>query len=61
VGGESWTTWNGAMKAAVVANQRPRDAGPAAGSWDPVDAWGEDGGRVYATALMVLCLAEYYR
>ncbi|MCK6461205.1 MAG: hypothetical protein L6Q95_15085 [Planctomycetes bacterium] len=61
VGGESWTEWNGAMKAAIVANQRPKDAGAVAGSWDPVDAWGEDGGRVYATAMMVLCLAEYYR
>ncbi len=61
VGGECWTKWNDEMKAAIVANQRPKDAGPFAGSWDPVGAWGEDGGRVYSTALMVLCLAEYYR
>ena len=31
------------------------------GSWDPLDPWGEEGGRVYSTALMVLCLEVYFR
>ena len=31
------------------------------GSWDPVGAWGEDGGRVYSTAILVLTLEAYYR
>ena len=33
----------------------------AEGSWDPKDPWGEEGGRVYSTALMTLCLEVYYR
>ena len=31
------------------------------GSWDPIGAWGEDGGRVYSTAILVLTLEAYYR
>jgi hypothetical protein len=31
------------------------------GSWDPVDAWGSVGGRVYATAINTLTLQVYYR
>ena len=31
------------------------------GSWDPIGAWGEDGGRVYSTAILTLTLEAYYR
>ncbi len=31
------------------------------GSWDPIDAWGSAGGRVYATAINALTLEVYYR
>jgi len=31
------------------------------GSWDPIDAWGTAGGRVYATAINALTLEVYYR
>ena len=27
----------------------------------PVGAWGEDGGRVYSTAILTLTLEAYYR
>ena len=55
-----WEKWNSAMKRALVDSQR-RD-GDFEGSWDPRDVWGEHaGGRVYATALGVLCLEVYYR
>ena len=47
------------MKKAVLASQR-RD-GAHEGSWDPVGPWGHSGGRVYSTALMVLCLEVYFR
>jgi len=60
VGGRPWEAWNRAMQRAIVDTQR-RDASCARGSWDPVDAWGEEGGRVYATALLTMCLEVYYR
>jgi hypothetical protein len=58
-GGTHWSTWEKALTSAVVKNQRTD--GNFKGSWDPIDAWGEDGGRVYATALNVLTLEAYYR
>ena len=54
-----WSEWSRALTDAVVKRQRT-DANYK-GSWDPVDAWGEDGGRVYATAILALSLQAYYR
>ncbi len=59
VGGRQWAKWNNAMKKAIVDHQR-KD-GCEKGSWDPIGPWGEDGGRVYATAIMTMCLEVYYR
>jgi hypothetical protein len=59
MGGHHWKNWNKAMKGAVVESQRPD--GSAKGSWDPAGPWGPQGGRVYATATMVLSLEVYYR
>jgi hypothetical protein len=59
VGGKAWDTWSKSMTKAVVRSQRTD--GNFKGSWDPVDAWGDDGGRVYSTAIMTLCLESYYR
>ncbi|MGK0218771.1 MAG: hypothetical protein ACI9HE_002266, partial [Planctomycetota bacterium] len=50
---------NKAMKPAVLSSQRRE--GHQKGSWDPVGPWGYSGGRVYSTALMVLCLEVYFR
>jgi hypothetical protein len=62
VGGAPWRAWNDAMKTAIVNHQRPDgDFCGFKGSWDPVGPWGPDGGRVYSTALMTLCLEVYYR
>lgn len=57
VGGEARSRWNAALSAALLGAQR-RDTTPClyAGSWDPVDPWGPDGGRVYATAIAALSL-----
>ncbi len=60
VGGPQWEQWNKAMKKAIIDQQR-RDEGCFKGSWDPADAWGEEGGRVYSTALLTMCLEVYYR
>ncbi|HKB15903.1 MAG TPA: hypothetical protein VKF62_07545 [Planctomycetota bacterium] len=59
MGGEDWKLWNGAMKKAIVEHQR--QGGDEDGSWDPVGAWGKDGGRVYMTAIGALCLEVYFR
>ncbi|MEC7582847.1 MAG: prenyltransferase/squalene oxidase repeat-containing protein [Planctomycetota bacterium] len=59
IGGESWRAWSGALRDQVGAHQR-LDAN-ARGSWDPVGVWGEDGGRVAATALNALALQSGYR
>ena len=59
MGGKWWTGWKRGLEAALLKSQR-KD-GHQKGSWDPVSAWGEAGGRVYATALNVLSLEVYYR
>ncbi len=61
VGGSPWRKWNEAMKGAIVKHQQPRNSGSKTGSWDPIGPWGPDGGRVYSTATMVMCLEVYYR
>ncbi len=62
VGGPAWKTWNKHLKTDVVDNQR-KDTTYCMykGSWDPIGPWGPDGGRVYSTALMAMCLEVYYR
>ena len=59
LGGQYWKKWKGAMEDAIVKNAR-KD-GDYKGSWDPIGAWGYQGGRVYSTATMVLTLEVYYR
>ncbi len=62
VGGDPWKRWDAAMKPAMVDSQRmDGDYCRYKGSWDAVDPWGQDGGRVYATAVMAMCLEVYYR
>ncbi len=55
-----WKAWTAALPKALLPRQ---EAGRScdAGSWDPVDRWGFEGGRAYATALNVLSLEIYYR
>jgi hypothetical protein len=59
VGKEPWKQWISAIETAILENQR-KD-GDEKGSWDPVGPWGREGGRVYSTALMTMCLEVYYR
>ncbi|MHC4668670.1 MAG: prenyltransferase/squalene oxidase repeat-containing protein [Planctomycetota bacterium] len=61
VGGAAWKRWNQQMLTAIVQHQHPRGSGARTGSWDPIGVWGDNGGRVYATALMTMCLEVYYR
>ncbi len=59
MGGKYWTTWQQAVTPALIKHQRTD--GNFAGSWDPVSVWGENGGRIYATAMCALTLQATYR
>lgn len=73
VGGANWQRWEQGVSATVLKHQRGwHDKDRAAnlitaqtldehGSWDPVDAWGSVGGRVYATAINTLTLQTWTR
>jgi hypothetical protein len=54
---ELWAAWRGRLRRFLVEHQRHFNEGCAEGSWDPVDKWGAEGGRLYATATNVLTLA----
>ncbi|MEN8148953.1 MAG: prenyltransferase/squalene oxidase repeat-containing protein [Planctomycetota bacterium] len=60
VGGDAWDKWNDAMKPAIIDSQR-KDQVSFKGSWDPAGPWGHAGGRVYSTAVMVMCMEVYGR
>jgi hypothetical protein len=62
MGGPRWTAWQKKLEPALLAHQH-RDGGNMNlhGSWDPVCVWGEDGGRVYSTAILALTLQANYR
>lgn len=73
VGGANWQRWENAMSETILKHQRgwhskDRDANLVTaqtldehGSWDPVDAWGAVGGRVYSTAINTLTLQTWTR
>ncbi len=51
-----WDVWSGRVRRLLISHQRKFNEGCGRGSWDPVDKWGFEGGRVYATALNLLTL-----
>ncbi|MBL9079430.1 MAG: hypothetical protein JNL08_18150 [Planctomycetes bacterium] len=53
-GGAGRAAWTDALQQALSAGQRDD------GSWDAIDPWGQDGGRLYSTALAVLALQALY-
>ncbi len=60
-GGDNWNRWNDAVRDAVVALQI-KGSGCERGSWDPNATFaGDQGGRIYSTALATLMLEVYYR
>jgi len=60
-GGAPWERWNSQLKEVLLKLQLGEDQGSAAGSWDPIDRRAQLGGRVYSTAMGILCLEVYYR
>ena len=55
LGGPAWESWSGALKRVVPVIQL------ADGSWPTDTKWGGYGGKVYSTAMAVLCLESFYR
>jgi hypothetical protein len=60
-GGQYWRKFEERMRDVLVKNQNVPSTGCRAGSWEPVDRWSCEGGRVYATAINALTLEVYYR
>ncbi|MHC4491078.1 MAG: hypothetical protein ACYTDU_05600 [Planctomycetota bacterium] len=56
VGGRHWSKWNESLQEALVKNQHQRGSGSRTGSWDPIGVRGGEGGRIYSTALLTMCL-----
>jgi len=50
--------WRKRLRAALLPRQNR--TGCLAGSWDPVDRWSSEGGRIYATAINALSLEDHY-
>ncbi len=59
--GPQWEKWNAALTSSLVKSQNVAAAGCKEGSWEPVDRWSCEAGRVYATAINTLTLEVYYR
>lgn len=51
-----WGPWSVRVRSLLLGHQRKFNEGCSRGSWDPVDKWGCEGGRVYATAMNLLTL-----
>ena len=73
VGGKTWDTWEESISRTLIDHQRGyheldkqagrTDATKLAehGSWDAVDIWSSEYGRVYSTTINALTLQVYYR
>ena len=62
MGGPEWRRWQKAAEKVIPKNQhQQRSDKNLYGSWDPVGAWGDDGGRVYSTAILTLTMQANYR
>lgn len=58
-GGQEWIAWNEEMKAFLLQSQSRQ--GHSSGSWYFPDKHGDQGGRLYNTAMSILALEVYYR
>lgn len=59
--GPYWKRWNEKIKAALLDKQNKQKGDCRHGSWEPVDRWSCEGGRVYTTAAGALTMEVYYR
>jgi hypothetical protein len=56
VGGAYWRRWSEHLQVALLSSQHREGSGARAGSWDPIGVRGREGGRIYSTALLTMCL-----
>ncbi len=56
-----WGAWSGRVERALLGPQRRFNEGCPAGSWEPEDKWGAEGGRIYATAANLLTMGILHR
>ncbi|MBI4833720.1 MAG: hypothetical protein HY811_02715 [Planctomycetes bacterium] len=59
--GSCWGKWEKEMLPVVIKSQKTKSDGCANGSWDPIDRWSPEVGRIYSTAIAILTLEVYYR
>lgn len=59
LGGDAWREWKAAVVRELTSHQCTE--GDGAGSFPPADAWSNEGGRVYATAIDLLTLEICHR
>jgi hypothetical protein len=59
--GPYWEAWREDLKNTLVPNEKRTSDNCAWGSWDPIDRWSREGGRVYATAINLLTLQLCYK
>lgn len=59
MGGAAWQSWNARLTR--VTTQVQHREGNRRGSFDPIGVWSADGGRVFTTALMCLCMEASQR
>jgi len=61
-GGKYWEAWNQKLRDPLITRQL-RDQGPEFdGSWPPDNCtYGQHAGRVWTTAVSIMCLEIYYR
>ncbi len=60
-GGEPWDKWNGWISKFLLEKQILDEDSTAYGSWDPHGKRASVAGRLYSTAMSILCLEVYYR
>lgn len=58
---EPWAVWSARVLRVLALHQHRYHEGCLAGSWDPDDKWGGEGGRVYATSVNLLTLGVVQR
>jgi len=58
--GPDWKLWSEKIEDVLINNQRLKVDGCCNGSWDPIDRWSSEGGRIYSTAINTINIGCHY-